>query len=910
MPNLAPVHRVRPLLLAAGAMLAASLLAACGGGDSTPPAAEKTTAGPGAMAASAVSAHANSARTKAITSTPAPGYYVDAVAGNDSNPGTIDLPFRSFSRLLTLRLTAGQGIYLHCGSVWRDRLTLSATQLVDGNIISNYGTNCSTATTRITGANDFSGSWTLQANGIWSRSVPAGTPKISRLFINANPQRTAQWPNDDGTGSKYALTSSTSAIAGISFSVASTDLPALAGKDLVGANSLNRTQPWTVETHPVAAFDSGTGLVTLTSGVVNATRPSQGYLFQDKLWMLDAEGEFFHDAANNMLYVKPAASITAAGLNTYLVEGAVRDNAIIIGGRRNLVLSNLTVDMARIDDVVLNDTPNAVVQTMRINHAARAGLRVFSNSYVTGTDRNAAVKNSIFSDNAVLGIDATGSNRVTVSHSTITDTGTRAWAGTSFAGVWVADGGIVDGSSIQRSAYVGIRFSGADHSAVTNNDVAGYCLRLADCAGIYTWNGPKGSQKTLNQSSTVANNRVGSASASSTGAANAGIYLDDFSMGTTVTGNTIGSAPYGVIVHNGSNHTISGNKVWLNAVASLWMNMDQSDADYMTGNVVSNNEFAPVSEARNTFPTLPAFNVGYGVMYLTTQDSSTVTGGSNYFSGNNYLRLQEGAAPVVLTKSSAGTRTYSLGAWRAVTVTEGVVVAPARFALLNLTQGNELEAAGGFDAGTNSWTAWYAAGGSGTFAATTSHVGCDATCVLFGTASANDNLYGQSFNLTTGSMYVTRYNVSFDNFATIIPPYMSASASPNPSVVGTDGLTFINALDGAPSDAFDTQTYFHASSTVSSRVNLKIRTPAIPVAFDNVSVREVLGYTPVKASEWAGSVQALSTAPASVTCATFGWPSTCSMLDGETGAPLTLPLTVTAGTSKLLLRADSPVRQF
>lgn len=921
----------RPLCAALSLALSALALTACGGGGSDTPSASATleqgvtpvTPAPAATSAPApvapvatptstptTTATGPIAKTKStfVTSaTPAPGYYVDPYAGNDANPGTMDQPFQTFARLLKLRLQPGEGIYLHCGSVFRDRLNLGATQLVDGSIVSNYGDNCDTNTVRITGADDFSGGWTLNANGIWSRPVPAGTPKIARLFINGNPLRTAQWPNDDGTGNKYALTSSTSGVTTTNFNVSAADLAFLATQDLVGATALNQTQPWTVESRTISAFSPSTGLVTFASPTVNATRANQGYVLTDKQWMLDVEDEFFHDTANNMLYVKPEAALTTAGLNNQRVEGAVRDNAVTLGGRAGLQVSNLIVDMARVDGLVINDSPNAQLQNLRVNHHARAGLRVFSNTYVTGTDRNAQVTNSVFADNALFGVDATNSNRVTLSNDTITDTGTRAWAGTSVAAAWVADGGIVDSSVVQRSAYAGVRFSGTDGTRVSNNDVTGYCLRLADCAGIYTWNGPKGSQKTVNQVSSVTGNRVGPAAGFPSGVAVAGIYLDDFSQGATVDGNTIGSAPYGIIVHNGSHHVISHNRAWLNPGASLWMNMDQSDADYMTANTISSNEFAPVGSASGTYPALPKYTYGYGLMYLTTQAS--VTGGGNTFTGNSYLALQGGAMPMVLTRTSSGNQTWSTGRWHQVAPNDGSRVTPARFGLLALTQGAELQLYGGFDTGLTKWWAWYAPPGTGSLTALTSGTGCTGGCAAFASASANDNFYGASFKVTSGALYVTRFTAGFDAYATIIPPYMSAAASPNPSIVASDGLAFSYPVDGGPGDVVDAETFFHASSTVSARTNLKVRTAGVPVKFDNVSVTQVSGYWPVDTRDWGQAVLSPSSAATTVSCATFGWPDTCTMLDGETGQQLTLPVTVPAGSSRLLVRGDSPVRR-
>jgi hypothetical protein len=64
----------------------------------------------------------------------------------------------------------------------------------------------------------------------------------------------------------------------------------------------------------------------------------------------------------------------------------------------------------------------------------------------------------------------------------------------------------------------------------------------------------------------------------------AGIYLDGFSLGSTVRGNVVYDTPYGVIVNDGSGHLVEDNKIWLTNQAAVLANMSQTDADYMTGN--------------------------------------------------------------------------------------------------------------------------------------------------------------------------------------------------------------------------------------------------------------------------------------------------------------------------------------
>src|SRR5207344_3277977 len=107
--------------------------------------------------------------------------------------------------------------------------------------------------------------------------------------------------------------------------------------------------------------------------------------------------------------------------------------------------------------------------------------------------------------NAYNAFDASGAAEVTLSNSRISDTGVLAYSGSSGPAVSIGDAGVANGNLVQRSAYSSIAYSGTGGTKVSNNVVEDSCLRLADGAGIYTFNGPN---RTSNQSSRVEGNIV------------------------------------------------------------------------------------------------------------------------------------------------------------------------------------------------------------------------------------------------------------------------------------------------------------------------------------------------------------------------------------------------------------------
>ena len=207
-------ERVWKRVTAAAAVAASGVLVACGGGADEAAKVESS-------AAAASSSPEESVEALRLRSAAVSAVYVDAVAGNDANAGTQAAPWKTLAKVAATRLSAGQNVLLNCGSVWRESAVFSSSTMPANTTVGAYGT-CVNSLPRISGAADFSQGWTRSGN-IWSRSVPAGTPKVSRLFIAGVPHRVAQWPNYVGKGSEYAKTDAPSTASRTQFVVAAAD---------------------------------------------------------------------------------------------------------------------------------------------------------------------------------------------------------------------------------------------------------------------------------------------------------------------------------------------------------------------------------------------------------------------------------------------------------------------------------------------------------------------------------------------------------------------------------------------------------------------------------------------------------------------------------------------------------------
>jgi parallel beta-helix repeat protein len=698
-------------------LLAALVIAGCGGGDA-PDAATGNTAEAQVAPTTGGTQPAPTTTSvvvpiKSAETPPGPGYFVDATNGNDSNPGTFALPWRSLSKLTGVSLKSGEGMYLRCGSIWRESLTLSSPQLVNGSIIAGYGPLCSTAKATITGATSLKGGWTTTGQ-IWYRTLPAGTPKITRLYLGQVAHRVARWPNFTSYNSDGALTDASSPTSNTALVVSSANRAPLVGRDLVGATVQLRSKPWAVESNKVASYNATSGAVTLTAATRFALAAGNSYVLQDKYWMIDTPGEFFHDTVANVLYVFPASTYAATDINTLAVEGSTRSVALRLSGRSSLIVSDIALTMSAGHGLQATDVPG--IQINRIaatrNNASGVMLAIYDTT-ITSTLRS-LIGNSQIGENWLNGIETVHMPRVDVANNTVTDSGVVDTSGPTHSAIAVGEASSVTSNSVQNAAFHGIVFSGTGGTTVKNNYVAGYCSRLSDCAGIYTWNGPKASRRTTNQSSLVEGNQLLGASANLYGAVGggndvvAGIYLDDFTLGSTLRSNWVASVPMGIFLHNASSNTVTQNRVWLTTKAALWASMDQTDADYMTGNIFSGNELLRVVQATGAYPGMPSISASHAIWFWhQLLGTSSLTSGSNLFQGNRHLEVNGVTIAAANVRSSGVEQQMTTTDWRAVNTTEGALATPLTFATSAPVLGAELVPGGGFTGSMGPWSSWF-----------------------------------------------------------------------------------------------------------------------------------------------------------------------------------------------------------
>lgn len=846
------------------------------------------------------------------TASTAPGFYVDSGSGNDANPGTPALPWRTLAKAAGATLQAGQGLYLRCGRLWREALALSARQLVDGNVIAGYGPECALRKAVISGADDFSGGWVLNG-GIWSRSLPAGTPPITQLFVNGEPMRTAQWPDPAAAGGGWAVTGSGSAT-NSQLALQSADAATLAGKDLSGATVQVQTQPWFIETNAVVG--SAGGLLGLGKALQWTPPAGSRYLLQNKLWMLTSAGEFFHDVKAQRLYLMAPAVGAPADLNAALIEGSVRDEALALSQRNALQVQNIALRGARSDGLHLTNAPTAQISQIEATDNGVYGVRLEQWIPLPSGTPGPTVSNSLVAQNAQYGINALNVYAPTITGNRVLATGTlpSQQAGVT-AGIDAGPGASVTNNTVDGSGYHGIYFSTVGGSLLSGNTIAGFCSRLSDCGAIYAWQGR--ANAAVAQSATVAGNRVlgegaGAAAASSNGAPIiVGVYLDDFTNHVSVSGNQIFGTPIGIFLHNASHMTVANNHVWLPGAAALFASMDQTDADWMTGNLWQNNEIVPLVQAQASAGSLPTFSVSQAVWFWhSLSGAAALAPGRNQFTGNAYVQLQGSLAQHAWVRGPAGDAYVDAVHWQALNAGDPLPLRPARYNPQILALGPEMVQGGNFAQGLGPWGQYFNPVGTGFAVAALSNLAtCTGTCVSLTAGSTGDLLDSPPFTLTPAVPYVYRWTATMpaSSGATVAFPYVSRTVSPWDVMADAKGFITYGTRSAAAGETLPYEAFFLPKSAAAARVNLQLETLHVPVAFSAVSVRQVTGYTVAQVADWSALAFAPDHQNRSVGCAELGWPAGCSALDIH-GQAVALPLALAAGSQQLLLRADSPYR--
>jgi len=267
-------------------------------------------------------------------------YYVDSNASGDSGSGSSLSPWRTLNKVNTVALKSNDRVFFRKGGVWEGTL-----QLRNGVTYGSYPSTSTAAAPLIRTSAYIGGlNWSLHSGNIYVADVaqilraekdiqgvefPA---EVSQLIYNGARLQRARYPNIGAGGGKGVFNRGQNRFLRVAEGTPVADdvdahtllleagaIPAAQGAgDILGAQVYVKNYPWYLTRYNVTEAASTTHISVKADPTWPGTKnyrltPGNGYWLENKLWMLDKEGEWVFDHATKKLYVWLPAGASPVG---------------------------------------------------------------------------------------------------------------------------------------------------------------------------------------------------------------------------------------------------------------------------------------------------------------------------------------------------------------------------------------------------------------------------------------------------------------------------------------------------------------------------------------------------------------------------------------------------------------------
>jgi|GEM_PF-2971574 len=281
-------------------------------------------------------------------------YYV-APTGSDANPGTLESPFATIQKAADV-MQAGDVCYIRKG-IYRETVKPAASGTMGSPIRFEAYEN---EEVTVTGTQRISESaWAAQDNGIYAADVSA-LGNVTQVFADWDRMEIARFPNNES----HNLLSPTLGEADDADAVEKPALSELYDDQLDGAIDwtgadlwLLAGRQWVAFVTPVEAHNGNAVSFKAELGIGDAYIPEKGsrYFITGTLDALDAEGEWFYDEQEKMLYFKAPGNVDPSTLN---VDVRIRSLGFNLTNRKHIQVDGITffaanVTMERAGDCLL-----------------------------------------------------------------------------------------------------------------------------------------------------------------------------------------------------------------------------------------------------------------------------------------------------------------------------------------------------------------------------------------------------------------------------------------------------------------------------------------------------------------------------------------------------------------------------
>ena len=470
-------------------------------------------------------------------------YYVSS-AGNDSNSGlSTSLPWKTLGKVNASTFVPGDQILFQRGDTFYGSLTIAQSGSSSSRIVYGaYGTGANPVITGFTAVT----SWTNLGGNIWESTNAVSTlSDLNMVVVNGVNTGMGRTPN---TGYYYFQAHSGTTLSSNNL----TGTP-----NWTGAECALNNVPYTVKRLKITNA-SGTALwLSADPGII---WDNQQFIIQDDIRTLDVQNEWYYNPSTKKISVYSTSQPTNVQVTTI-------DNLVTVNGSY-VTIDNISIIGANSRAVSVGGHNYVTIQNCDIRYASASGVYGSYTSSVGLKIENCTITDS---NNVAIGLTQYFTN-IIIRSNTITNSGIiygaspRVWlsdnAQTCTAVSMWGSGGLIELNTIQNSGYNGLRFYG-NNTIVQKNYIENFCTHSHDGGGIYTWN----NGNVTNTGMKILDNIVIGNSAngiSSDNDADACIYLDDFSNGIEIAGNSLSGAEFGIFLHDAHDVVVQGNTTFNN----------------------------------------------------------------------------------------------------------------------------------------------------------------------------------------------------------------------------------------------------------------------------------------------------------------------------------------------------------
>jgi hypothetical protein len=575
----------------------------------------------------------------------ATNYYVKT-GGDDGKDGKSDAnAWLTVTKVNTVwdadTFAPGDSILFNRGDTFSGTITVTESGSSGSPIIVGaYGTG---ADPIITGFSTLS-SWTDEGGSIYSKTVALASSTYINVSVDGVNTAIGRYPN---YGTWLSIDSHST---NVSLTDAAIDK---AVTDWEGAEVVIRLQEFWADAR-LTISDHTSHTLTFTAARYNLT-DGNGYFIQNDLATLDATNEWYYDGSKFYIFGNPAAK-------TVKVSSVL--NGVIINSFDYITFDNINFTGFGGNCFTLTDASNITIQNCSISFCGKHGIQGVDET--SGASGSCVINANIINDIDDCGILLSSQfQNVTISNNTIYNCGLNVGASqyhgaypTSRTGVsifwcYTNTASTIEYNTVYNIAYSGIQIYG--HNVTTQyNEVHDFCLRLQDGGGIYTYNESTTDATTVG---TIKQNIVYNGIGNHEGMAHNsyhyanGVYVDGYSRGITVDGNTAFNC-------NGTNMHCNGNRSgsFINNTAynSVWadnftINDFSALIDVHANMTVKNNIlFARDITERSFF-------------YLSRADSLSKTA---VIDSNYYAKPINNLTPILLYYPTTGSLSKTLAQWQ------------------------------------------------------------------------------------------------------------------------------------------------------------------------------------------------------------------------------------------------------